>query len=759
MTREPHRASSVLASFLVLACARRCAGGYSRWASPDRVSTGCVGVATSGTDVYVGHGTGVERFDCADPLDCQSVADPKFQMGSPRGIAFSSGYVYVANTAGIQLLEANLDSITPASSGRLRGLGDCAGIAAGGSHMFATCTDAKDPLACLHVVEKPLELVGATGYCLGGSPTTVFFEETTSTVYVGTDDGVQAFDALDPTNLVQGDVFCAGLDIQGFLRLPSLPLLVFALLYQGSALGSMALIYDPPSTIAFVAGLSSAAFCVIVPVLVVCEVRKSVPSLAFFKEDDRYTGFGWRMAIGNGEWVSTTPKVLWAYRFQSVLTMYIGDKAWFGSLRFGSSFALAALSAPVTEDYTSCGHVKLCSALVVLVELATMSWVWPYAKSRDALADVVTTISEAGGMLFMAAGYYAGEPQHWTHSTATVLLTAAMFTVGIRVLLDVATEAFVVFTRRRARLQELVFTGCRSGDGGVLRGLPSFNEPRGFGKGKATRVTLQLPDNSQGGGIELSPRGSMFSTEATALKLGASARQQSSSVISSSPSDFVFTPLGDDPMDPPLLVSPTLSRTSVLGDGRFSSSLWSPRRSSPSVHSPVTPVGRRSQRLASVRTNPLLVPLTSSPEFHVPGLDDRRQQRSSFLSPLAEGSPPAQPQVQRNTPSTAVLPLSASCRLVRKSQPMPPTTSATTPSEAQLPPRRGRASTVRTASTAAASSRMDLLGLSANGCDRGSPPTSYEHSRAAGLHTRACSLLTGRLERRSWKELKDRGTL
>ncbi|KAJ9456620.1 hypothetical protein DIPPA_20396 [Diplonema papillatum] len=513
------------------------------------------------------------------------------------------------------------------------------------------------------------------------------------------------------------------LDIQGFLRLPSLPLLVFALLYQGSALGSMALIYDPPSTIAFVVGLCSAAFCVIVPVLVVCEVQKSVPSLAFFKEDDRYTGFGWRMAIGNGEWVSTTPKVLWAHRFQSVLTMYSEDKAWFGSMRFGSSFALAALSAPVTENSTSCGHVKLCSALVVLMELATMSWVWPYAKSRDALADMVTTLLEAGGMLFMAAGYYVGDLHHWTHSTATILLTAAMFTVGIRVLLDLGTEAFVFFTERRARLQELVFLGCRSGDGGVLGDVPSSNEPRGFGKEKSTSITLQLPDNSQGGGIELSPRGSMFSTEATALKLSASARQLSASLISSSPSDFVFTPLGDDPMDGALLVSPTLSYTSVLGDGRFSSSLRSPRRSSPRVHSPVTPVGRRSQRLASMGIKPLLVPLTSSPESHLHGLDDRRQQRSSFLSPLAEVSPPPAPQIRRNLSSTVTMPLSASCRLVRKSQPMPQTTSASTPSEAQPPPRRRRAYTVRTASTAA--------GLSANGRDRGSPLTSYEHSRAA----------------------------
>ncbi|KAJ9456621.1 hypothetical protein DIPPA_20409 [Diplonema papillatum] len=725
MTREPAWASPVLASFVVLACARRCAGGYSRWASPDRVSTGCVGVATSGTDVYVGHGTGVERFDCADPLDCQSVADRNFLMGSPRGIAFSSGYVYVANTAGIHLLNAT----SYGTAGMLRGL-DCYSIAAEGSHMFAACTNVSDPLACLYVIEKPLKHV-ATGYCSRGSPTTVFFEETTSTVYVGTDDGVQAFDALDPTNLVQRDVFCTGLDIQGFLRLPSLPLLVFALLYQGSALGSMALIYDPPSTIAFVVGLCSAAFCVIVPVLVVCEVRKSVPSLAFFKEDDRYTGFGWRMAIGNGEWVSTTPKVLWAHRFQSVLTMYSGDKAWFGSMRFGSSFALAALSAPVTENPTSCGHVKLCSALVVLMELATMSWVWPYAKSRDALADVVTTLLEAGSMLFMAAGYYAGDLHHWSHDTASALLTAAMFTVGLRVVLDLGTEAFVFFTERRARLQELVFLGCRSGDGGVLEDIPSSNEPRGFGKEKSTSITLQLPDNSQGGGIELSPRGSMFSTEATALMLGASARQLSASLISSSPSDFVFTPLGDDPMDGALLVSPTLSHTSLLGDGRFSSSLRSPRRSSPRVHSPVTPVGRRSQRLASMGIKPLLAPSTSSPESHLHGLDDRRQQRSSFLSPLAEASPPPKPQIRRNLSSTVVLPLSVSCRPVRKSQPMPQTTSASTPSEAQLPPRRRRAYTVRTASTAAASSRMDVLGLSANGCDRGSPPTTYEHSRAA----------------------------
>ncbi|KAJ9456618.1 hypothetical protein DIPPA_20411 [Diplonema papillatum] len=499
-------------------------------------------------------------------------------------------------------------------------------------------------------------------------------------------------------------VFCAGrrfsavtsssylhnLDIQGFLRLPSFPLLLFALLYQGSALGSMALIYDPPSTIAFAAGLCSAVFCVMVPLLVFCEVRKGVPSLAFFKEDDRYTGFGWRMLIGKGEWVSTTPKVLYAHRFQSVLTVYNEDKAWFGLVRFGSSFALAALSAPVTEDFMSCGHVKLCSALVVLMELAAMIRVWPYAMSRDALAGMVISFSEGGGMLLMAAGYYASDPYNWTHSMATVFFQAAMYTVIAQMLLDLATEAFVSCTRRRARLQDLVFAGFWSGDGSKLGDstfLP-FSEPRCFGKGGS------LP-----AGVELSPGLSLFSTEAGGGRPGASARRLSVSLVSSSPSEFVFPP---QMMDDPLL-SPTLSQTSLLTDGLYSSSLRSAVQSSPEVPAPAMPVGRRNRRLASVAIQPVRVP--SPPESHHhqgPSSQpwDDAGQRSSLLSPRASATPE-----QRNLSNTVTLPLSAAARRVRRS-PLPQVTSPTA-SSAPHAFRLRSTSSVWSAPSLAASSRME----------------------------------------------------
>ncbi|KAJ9456617.1 hypothetical protein DIPPA_20404 [Diplonema papillatum] len=483
------------------------------------------------------------------------------------------------------------------------------------------------------------------------------------------------------------------LDIQGFLRLPSLPLLVFTLLYQGSALGSMALIYDPPSAVAFTVGLCSVVLCIVVPLLVFCEVGKGVPSLAFFKDDDRYTGFGWRFMIGKGEWVSTTPDVHYAHRFQSVLTVYSEDKAWCGYLRFGSSFALAALSAPVTVDYVYCGHVKLCSALVVLIELAAMIRVWPYAKPRDALADMVTSLLEAGGMLLMAAGFYADDPYHWTHGMAAVLLTVAVLSVGVWVLFDLATEAFVFFTSRRVRLQESVYAGAQSG-GAAARG-----------KEKSMSISVQLPDHSDGG-TELSPRPSMFSTEASPRKLGASARQQS--CASSSPSDYMFLTQADD-----TLLSPTLSHASVHGDGMLNSSLRSTFRTSP------------NHRFASRGSPSLLLP-AASPEPHLHGpatqllpLDERR--RSSFLSPRAS---PELPQPPRNFASSGVPPRGMSPLLGE--------------SELRSPKRRPRLQQLAPLDTRQRH-RMtrlperDLLGLTWSVRHRGSPELfrNYERSRTS----------------------------
>ncbi|KAJ9456623.1 hypothetical protein DIPPA_54832, partial [Diplonema papillatum] len=205
MAPGPGLASPVLTSFLVLACARHCAADSSRWASPVRTgNVQCGGAAAAGSDVYVAHTSGLERFDCTNPWNCQSVVWLPTMMGYTREIALSGEYVYLANSVGIDLQHAsNLTSIEMVM------YLECGSIAVGESHVFATCTDVNDAFACLYVYEKPLKHV-ATGYCWGATPTTVFFEKTTSMVYVGTDNGVQVFDALDPANLVQRDVFCAG---------------------------------------------------------------------------------------------------------------------------------------------------------------------------------------------------------------------------------------------------------------------------------------------------------------------------------------------------------------------------------------------------------------------------------------------------------------------------------------------------------------------------------------------------------------------
>ncbi|KAJ9456622.1 hypothetical protein DIPPA_54831, partial [Diplonema papillatum] len=211
MAPEPGRTSPVLASLIaVLAGARHCAGAPSGWVPPfATVIIRCNGIATAGSDVYVSHSNGLERFDCADPWDCQSVARSTWTSGYTEAIAVSGEYVYSAHSHGVDLQHTTNFSTTYEKTQTQDARMSCNSIVASKSHVFAACTHMSDPLACLYVFEKPLKHV-ATGYCSGASSTAVFFEETTSMVYVGTEDGVQAFDARDPTNVVQGNVFSTG---------------------------------------------------------------------------------------------------------------------------------------------------------------------------------------------------------------------------------------------------------------------------------------------------------------------------------------------------------------------------------------------------------------------------------------------------------------------------------------------------------------------------------------------------------------------
>eukprot|EP01059_Diplonema_ambulator_P004864 TRINITY_DN1459_c0_g1_i2.p1 TRINITY_DN1459_c0_g1~~TRINITY_DN1459_c0_g1_i2.p1 ORF type:complete len:414 (+),score=117.28 TRINITY_DN1459_c0_g1_i2:27-1268(+) len=246
-----------------------------------------------------------------------------------------------------------------------------------------------------------------------------------------------------------------GMDTQGMLRFPSAPLFIFQWLYQGTVLGAMILLLYPANTLHVVLGLVAMAVCVSVPVLLFRVVTRDVPSMAVYALDPEKQGWLQELVCGPGEWVSVGVDVHWVNRYASVTRSFVQRAVWFSVIEFAAAFALAAIGTLETSTLVGCGHVKLAMAAVFLILVVVEAVLWPCARPRDNMADFVTLGIQGAGLVLMAVGFYKGYDvkEHLTHHVAGLLFMASAVLLVVKGVVDLCTEAYVVLTGRRNRLQ------------------------------------------------------------------------------------------------------------------------------------------------------------------------------------------------------------------------------------------------------------------------------------------------------------------
>ena len=251
--------------------------------------------------------------------------------------------------------------------------------------------------------------------------------------------------------------FFEGLDTQGFLRLPSAPLVIFQFFYQGIALAGMSLLLQPGTTVHKLIGVSSILFCISVPIVLFRVVHANVPEHAVLACAANRKSSALVALIGTGEWVNTREDTMWVQRYSSVVRSYKQDRAWFGVVEFAASFAISAVHSVGPDSRLQCGHVKMATAAIFVVLLLCECFLWPHARHRTAAFDCTLIGLQTFAMVFIALDHYRGVSEDLT-GIASLLLLAGTVVLGLQVVLDVLAEGHIFFTKRRALLQEDVYT-------------------------------------------------------------------------------------------------------------------------------------------------------------------------------------------------------------------------------------------------------------------------------------------------------------
>ena len=250
--------------------------------------------------------------------------------------------------------------------------------------------------------------------------------------------------------------FFAGLDAQGFLRIPSLPLLIFQVFYQGTTLAGMVMLYDH-TWWHVVTGLVVIVMCFTVPLAVAYTVWSAIGTQAVYAKVAGRTKYWPRVLLGHGEWTNTARTTLFVERYSSVVRRYHPDKTWYIIIEYGASFATSALTATAPSTYIGCGHVKAAMSVVFALPVIVTLVYKPHAKTRDSAVDASTGILMSSAMGLLAAGFYGEMETEFLFSASTFIIKSAMVMLAAKAVMDVINVLYLICTGRQKVLQEDVY--------------------------------------------------------------------------------------------------------------------------------------------------------------------------------------------------------------------------------------------------------------------------------------------------------------
>ena len=246
------------------------------------------------------------------------------------------------------------------------------------------------------------------------------------------------------------------LDLQGVLRLPSAPFVVFQIFFQGMTASAMNLVMYPKDWWNVPIGVAALVLCVLVPLYFVRIVLRDIPHDAVYAiatERIQPQNLLVQLLLGPGEWVNRYADKLWVQRYSGLVRFYTQPCCWYFIVDLAGSFAISAIFSTAPSTMVGCGHAKLATGVVFLVLLYTILVLSPHARPRDDAAFIMLVGMQAIASFFLAAAFY-GVSTKFCAEIATWLLDFTLYIFLVKIVLDGMSEVYILWSGRRTTLQE-----------------------------------------------------------------------------------------------------------------------------------------------------------------------------------------------------------------------------------------------------------------------------------------------------------------
>eukprot|EP01065_Artemidia_motanka_P010602 TRINITY_DN15635_c0_g1_i1.p1 TRINITY_DN15635_c0_g1~~TRINITY_DN15635_c0_g1_i1.p1 ORF type:complete len:1220 (+),score=250.07 TRINITY_DN15635_c0_g1_i1:200-3661(+) len=249
-------------------------------------------------------------------------------------------------------------------------------------------------------------------------------------------------------------------NVTALLRYPGGMFTVMLFLYQGSTFCSAHILFHFRSVSPLTGSIGVAGMfglMVGIPASIWFAVLKPLPRRAAYQLDAK--GRKWlEFIVGPGEWVNVQDR--WTDRFGSVVKQYRPPFAGQAvMMQMCETVAVSILRASDRENRAVCVGVNCALAAVFLLHGLYCWFREPYARRRDLVWELSTSVTVVLSTALSAAAIVVDDPEHWTVVVSMNLLLVAAVLLVIKVTLDVLTEMYVFVVKRRLRLQAAFTSG------------------------------------------------------------------------------------------------------------------------------------------------------------------------------------------------------------------------------------------------------------------------------------------------------------
>eukprot|EP01062_Namystynia_karyoxenos_P022447 TRINITY_DN18617_c0_g1_i3.p1 TRINITY_DN18617_c0_g1~~TRINITY_DN18617_c0_g1_i3.p1 ORF type:complete len:1563 (+),score=195.59 TRINITY_DN18617_c0_g1_i3:86-4690(+) len=160
-----------------------------------------------------------------------------------------------------------------------------------------------------------------------------------------------------------------------------------------------------------------------------------------------------------GDWVSCRRENHWISKYQAAVRQFSSSWAVSGlSVDYAVQWLLALANAPMTPSFVLCGHVRAAGCALALAQAGYIVGCQPYRRWRDNWLQPGRLIVQAFALGALATELYSENEEGPGFQMSAYLGILASIIALIKVILDILAEALLMKTGRRNELQRREWT-------------------------------------------------------------------------------------------------------------------------------------------------------------------------------------------------------------------------------------------------------------------------------------------------------------